>query len=141
VGKCPSCVAGKYQSQAAQTKCIECSAGKFQPTDAQSNCNTCSGGKYGATRGLTTSNCSGLCKEGYYCSSGSKDEAAPADKECGVGTYCEEGSSIPQPASIGVYAYIDGDRKQHNCPEGHKCSNGNKTACSPGKYQPKMKHS
>eukprot|EP00935_MAST-01C_sp_MAST-1C-sp1_P000323 g323.t1 len=127
-------------SERGATLCSQCSAGKYSVSGKYQNeqgkplCKACPGGKFGSAQALKHSDCSGMCKEGHYCPAESK---SATEKVCGVGTYCAPGSSIPQPATVGVW--VDSKGQQHDCPAGYKCSAGNKTACSRGEYQDKTK--
>jgi hypothetical protein len=64
-------------------------------------CKPCAAGRYGAQAGLTSSACSGLCAEGYYCPMGSASSTAfPCG---GAHVYCPLGSPRPIPAAAGRF--------------------------------------
>jgi hypothetical protein len=61
----------------------------------------CAQGHYGDERGLITPNCSGLCRQGYYCPEGSSRDT---QEVCGgTGFYCPTGSYVPTAVSKGYY--------------------------------------
>ena len=86
-----SCGAGTYYNAASCT-CTICPTGHYCPgqTDKPIEC-PC--GTYGATQGLKGPECSGLCKEGYYCLAGS---TTPTQIACSAGYICPSGSCGPQ---------------------------------------------
>ena len=58
----------------------------------------CDAPRYGNVQGLTSPECSGVCRAGYYCPAGStSDTAFP----CGAGNYCPPGSGAPTPLPQG----------------------------------------
>ena len=64
-------------------------------------CRACPAGRYGATEGLETSDCSGICTEGYFCAAGSvtsTQEACDAPH-----AHCPRGTAEPR---ITVAGYI-----------------------------------
>lgn len=113
-------------------------------------------------QGLTNSNCSGLCLEGYYC-----EEAATRRDElpCGAANvYCPTGSFEPTVVSIGYYTTgacscrlvvsvrrcacpltrscvreagnVDEQTRYNHtiCPLGMYCLDGVRIECPPGRY-------
>lgn len=61
----------------------------------------CPGGYYGDTFGLSSSYCSGLCEEGFYCPEGSTSARAYA---CGgPNFFCPRGSRAPISVTLGYY--------------------------------------
>lgn len=63
-----------------------------EPTIATSSrCKKCPAGRYGATMGLETSDCSGVCEEGYWCKEGSVSPFSDACNE--PNTHCPRGTS------------------------------------------------
>lgn len=56
----------------------------------------CPAGRYGSEEGLNSSTCSGRCRAGYFCPTGS---TSPTQEPCGIGDtpaeyYCEEGTPV-----------------------------------------------
>ena len=96
-----------------------CPAGTFSnrtgQTDA-SECLPCPGGYYCDSTDLTAS--TGLCREGWYCSSGSASATPekPSDGggPCKPGFFCPEGSPFQIPCSSGQYC----DREKLAAPSG-----------------------
>lgn len=99
----------------------------------------CGAGRYGSTRGLTTSACSGLCKEGYFCNTMS---TTPTQHPCGTNAsiYCPRGSKEPMTVSEGYYtlgghdAENQGRTMERLCPRGEYCVAGERYACPSGSY-------
>ena len=66
----------------------------------------CPPGRYGTSYGLSSSNCSGVCKEGYYCPQGS---TLATQLPCGdPSLFCLEGVWKPMKASLGYYTIGNG---------------------------------
>jgi hypothetical protein len=84
----------------------------------------CPSGTYGSEEGLSNPNCSGQCKQGYWCSSGS---TSATQNECPAGYYCIEGSTNN-----------DGPVPPIKCPAGYYCPSATATplACPEGNYCP-----
>lgn len=59
---------------------------------------SCPVGRYGNVSGLITSNCSGVCEDGYHCPEGS---ISSQQEQCPAGYYCVSGSIIACP--VGRY--------------------------------------
>ena len=101
----------------------------------------CGGGVYGATKGLSSSQCSGLCEAGYFCNGTS---STPRQFKCQDSTvYCPEGSSLPTPVSVGYYSLSEsissgmdgsGATREILCPRGEFCINGKRHICEGGLY-------
>ena len=110
---------------------------------------------YGNGKGLSTSSCSGLCKEGYYCPVGS---VSARQHSCGsnrADQYCPQGSAQPSVTAKGYYAVasddiyeedfqvsllepaakaIGGYTSQEICPRGSYCQRGVAYLCPAGRY-------
>ena len=100
----------------------------------------CASGYFGNSTGLTTSQCSGMCKDGYYCESGSTRDD---QHECGsVDKYCPAGSETPLVVPDGYYSgpedASETTRSEKTiCPAGYYCVGGEKFECgSVDKYCP-----
>jgi hypothetical protein len=128
---CKICTLGSFCQGGERVACNE---GTFSDTEGAKRCPSCPAGRYGSEEGLSSTNCSGLCHEGFFCPSASTSGTLEQNK-CEAGTFCPAGSAIPQPTSIGVW--VDKSHKLWACPPGFKCSGGSKTACSAGSYQDK----
>ena len=64
---------------------------------------------YGGSRGLSSSDCSGLCQAGYYCPVGS---VSRREHTCGsnrADQYCPQGSAQPSITSMGYYSVANND--------------------------------
>ncbi|DAZ92498.1 TPA: hypothetical protein N0F65_012728 [Lagenidium giganteum] len=107
----------------------------------------CPAGTYGATSGLSTPECSGKCRAGYYCPSyPSPPSTSPTQFECGnVTLYCPEGTgNAPLPVLGGFFSIGAGDNTgdqrnttrtaQQRCPRGHYCRNAIVIRCPVGTY-------
>lgn len=98
----------------------------------------CPKGSYGLTRGLSSSNCSGLCSKGYYCPE--DGSIYNETEECGsADVYCPyEGMINPLKIPRGYYGYggnnITTKTNISICPLGHYCINGEKYVCESGLY-------
>ena len=95
----------------------------------------CASGYFGNSTGLTTSQCSGMCKDGYYCESGSTRDD---QHECGsVDKYCPAGSETPLVVPDGYYSgpedASETTRSEKTiCPAGYYCVGGEKFECPAG---------
>jgi len=106
--------AGKYLiSTPTECRYVECPVGHYCPgsnpdenPDPQPDPNYPSGvmicpcGNYGSTTGLATYNCSGKCKEGYYCPQGSITDTGKTSEQgqehaCTAGQLCQQGTCNP----------------------------------------------
>ena len=110
----------------------------------------CPSGSYGDTTELVQPVCSGLCREGYFCDSGS---TSPTQSKCSVrvvaalasSVFCPEGSSTPQDVDDGHYSVPGGGggtaTGQSRCEPGYFCVQGVKQACGDiSKYCPAGKN-
>lgn len=90
----------------------------------------CPGGRFGAATGLATSECSGLCGAGYYCSEGSvSSQAFKCDRSDAI---CPPGSALPRPVQPGYYS-VDG-YAETLCEPGYYCEAGRRTPCLGGRF-------
>ena len=88
-----------------------CPAGEYMDTRITSankptmECRQCAPGRYGSTEGLTSSFCSGICREGYYCQAGA---TTATQFPCGgEHVYCPRGSGAPVPAAAGRHTVFE----------------------------------
>ena len=106
----------------------------------------CPARHYGSSKGLSSSECSGLCKAGYYCPVAS---ISGREHTCDItrsDRYCPEGSARPLATADGFYAVASDKQKdvedlqalllepaanvapgyvsQEVCPRGSYCLNG-----------------
>lgn len=110
---------------------IRCPSGTFNSlTQGQniSSCVDCTPGYY--CYGTGRSSESGLCSEGFYCTSGSR-ESKPIDKSygsiCPEGYYCPSGTSSPFECPKGTFLPSDGGSSSNDC-----------LSCLPGYYCPEI---
>jgi hypothetical protein len=105
----------------------------------------CAAGLWGGVEGLSTEQCSGECREGYYCPESS---ISPTQVVCGNSTvFCLAKASLPTKVLEGFYgthAVVYQGRKSLNdpnnrtlsaqlpCEPGYYCSGGIKQPCRPG---------
>lgn len=124
---------------------IMCPTGYYCPGDGRRY--KCHPGTYSNILNVSSPACVGLCKEGYYCESGS---SSPTQFECGSSNvFCKRGSTKPTPAHSGFYTIHTGpdagakllwDKKNSTmsaeipCEPGYFCQNGIKIPCPPGTY-------
>ena len=85
------------------------------------------------TQFQTSSECKGLCPEGFFCPTRSTLEA----QLCPVGHFCPLGSSLPRPCSPGRYSSRRGLAAEDDCmwcPAGSSCTGGTShpSVCTPG---------
>ncbi len=95
----------------------------------------CPAGKYGDARGLATSDCSGDCREGFYCPTNSSH--AGQFKCGGSDVYCSAGVGAPIPVSAGYYSTGGSPitrPAQTTCPPGSYCEGGVDRLCPAGRY-------
>lgn len=119
-----SCISGEYCYEASITP-ILCPKGSYCPNGV--DILPCPSGRYGNLMGLSTSNCSGLCLRGYYCSEGSTNSRSSV---CPAGRYgsvkglssslcegpCSEGYYCP-PKSTNSSMVACGENARY-CPQG-----------------------
>jgi hypothetical protein len=98
----------------------------------------CPASTYGSTFGLTSSSCSGYCREGYTCPVGS---TSATQVPCGLdqSVYCPFASSQNVIIPPGFYATLNGTittRSSYlSCPPGYFCpGDGSKQLCPAGRY-------
>ena len=108
-------------AQGSNSKSVQCPQGSFCPP-ASNKYFLCPAGFFGASPGLTNAVCSGLCNAGricdagstspngqrscpagYYCIAGTSSSGAITPIQCPEGSYCPEGSKLPQQCPDGVY--------------------------------------
>jgi hypothetical protein len=107
----------------------------------------CPGGTYGSAEGQSSSICSGVCPEGWYCPVGSVQpfqfSCISAHNAAGGRTatlYCPEGSTRPLHTAQGYYAVSPhfeeggGFGGQKVCPRGSYCIEGMRHLCPAGRY-------
>jgi hypothetical protein len=140
--RCGSCYSGPYfrcSTEAYDSTCASrycsidgycaasprCDTGlymdlSFRPTSASGvgsggpamRCVPCPAGRYGDTPGLIGAQCSGTCREGFYCPVGS---TSPTQHPCGhAGVFCPPGSGSPIAASAGRRTVSDADNRVNN---------------------------
>ena len=103
----------------------------------------CPSGNYGATIGLKSSDCSGLCEEGFYCEAGS---TSPRQKSCPLDPrfYCPRGSKGPMRTGLGWFAinnrgtFGGGYGGEKQCTPGYYCIDGLRHSCATGRYGNRM---
>jgi len=95
----------------------------------------CPAGKYGSLSGLSTSECSGDCQEGFYCPTNSSDSQ---QFKCGdTDFYCPTGVGAPISVSTGYYSTGGAPitrPAQTICPPGSYCVDGVDRLCPAGRY-------
>lgn len=99
----------------------------------------CPVGRFGNSEGLTNSNCSGLCPEGWICKLGT---TSPHSYPCLADPkiFCPQGSSHSFKTFQGYYAIQShvqeggGYGDQSPCPTGTYCSGGIRYSCPAGRY-------
>jgi hypothetical protein len=95
----------------------------------------CLSGYFGNVSGLTSPQCSGMCRAGYYCVSPS---TSAMQHECGSpAVYCPAGSGEPRVASPGELT-IGGTnstrQSTEHCPSSLYCVNGTSSLCPAGRF-------
>ena len=111
-----NCLYDGYDASCASKHCTAagtcgplppCPAGQFaSPSLSESGlpkatCTPCAPGRYGAIPGLVSSQCSGLCREGYFCPRGS---VSATQEVCGdVAVFCPVGSGAAVSAGAGRF--------------------------------------
>jgi len=122
-----------------------CPLGSYCPGDGRKY--LCPEGTYADVEGETSSQCSGLCDRGYYCTGGSKSKQ---QYKCGsANVYCPIGSAQPTPVHEGFYSVFTGvdagaqqlwDQQNSTasaelpCEPGYYCVKGIKYPCPPGTF-------
>lgn len=96
----------------------------------------CPSGRYGSTAGLSEASCSGPCREGFYCPTGSTSAAQVA---CGGdAVFCPTGSGLPLTVAAGYYTAGGKDNTtrtaERKCEPGSYCSAGVRRLCSGGRW-------
>lgn len=108
----------------------------------------CPPGTYGNTTGLSSIDCSGVCRPGYYCPAGSTSEE---EIPCGSYQYCPKGSSFSRFVRHGYYTTISNQTfndkseyqemkplnrqsQEYECEMGHFCHRAVRYPCFPGTY-------
>ena len=95
----------------------------------------CPAGKYGSETGLSTAECSGDCREGFYCPTNSSDHE---QFKCGeTDVYCPTGVGAPIPVETGYYSTGGAPitrPAQSQCPPGSYCEEGVDRLCPAGRY-------
>ena len=107
-------------SSSTRTHQLECERGHYCTGGVMV---ICPAGTYGFTKGLSTSDCSGPCPDGYYCVAGATDVGDGTIKLCGsAAVYCPSGSGLPQLVSTGFYS--DGSLEEDRRPHQTECEAG-----------------
>ena len=121
-----------------------CEAGSYCQTGVKTPCPP---GRYGSGTALYREECTGLCREGYWCGAGSTEATPHACSEGypkdGIGkfeVYCPAGSEMPTVALKGHYTTPRGSDKatgQRECEAGFYCRDGVRKRCGDvSKYCP-----
>ena len=120
--------------------------GKINVRDSQRECpkgsycvdgvkRLCPAGTYGGSTGLTSAECSGKCRQGYFCKIGASSDT---ESKCGnPKVYCPLGSFSPTIVSNGYYTITGGPLTRSNqtiCQPGYYCTKGIRRKCPAGKY-------
>ena len=134
------CPEGEY-CELGTTNPTPCSIGTWSNSTGlatQSECQDCIGGHYCDSLGQTQP--TGLCSEGYYCSSGAST-STPTDgvtgDQCTAGHYCPNGTTVPIQCAAGTYMQGLGASSCLPCTAGFFCIDGyNLTICPVGYYCP-----
>ena len=135
-----NCPFGYYCPEGTGDNWQPCSVGTYSNLSGLASvieCQPCPGGYHCSGTALTSP--SGLCSEGYYCTSGSP-VATPTNYSlnvtvnsclewpeavgdiCPMGHYCIAGSSNPIPCPAGSYGPVDGLDECIPCPAGFYCT-------------------
>lgn len=126
------CPAGRFCPNGTITIPPSCPEGSYSTQTGlkdKSECTLCQGGKYCSIPGLTAPD--GVCKPGYYCTSGALNETGGLGELGGVtglcpnGHYCLPGTVYPLQCPPGTFSPDFGNNSPQNCQN-----------CSPGKYCP-----
>ena len=138
-----SCPGGSYAPEAGMsscTTCSECAPGRIVVSNCTAtedqDCEACPPGTYTNSSEPNARRCL-PCPEGYFCLRGTA-EPAP----CGsAALFCPRGSQNATAVASGYYSVpedvSEGLRTgQAECPAGHACVGGIKTACTAGEVQP-----
>lgn len=147
------CPAGSYCPQNS-TVPLPCPPGTYNPitglTDV-SECLPCDNGYFCFGYGLTRP--TGRCHGGFYCNRGNQDPAPYSGVHfdtarglmiggdiCPQGTFCGNGTWLPNACAAGTYAQSVGQTECDLCPAGYFCD-GNTTTyhqspCPPGYFCP-----
>mmetsp|Transcript_22905 Transcript_22905/g.47502 ORF Transcript_22905/g.47502 Transcript_22905/m.47502 type:complete len:806 (-) Transcript_22905:6-2423(-) len=96
----------------------------------------CGAGRYGERRRETSSLCSGVCDEGYYCPTASSSKR---ENKCGgADLFCPSNSSTPTRVLENYYTNEevgeDVRSSQSICPPGYYCQGGRRYKCAKGYY-------
>lgn len=138
---CIPCPAGKYSSGAYfvpnRLPCVTYAPLGYYTTAGSTKPIKCPGGRYGSSIGLGTFECSGPCRDGYFCPSGStQSDMYP----CGGATYyCPLGNAMRFSINTGFYSGPEGTNEryryeQHPCGFGTYCIDGRRYPCPAGRY-------
>ena len=137
---CPAghfCEAGSAQGDPCP---IGTYSGSTQNVDVN-DCTDCPSGSYCNETGLSAP--SGLCSEGFICTSSSITPTPPGDVTggpCSAGHFCPEGTPLEVPCNAGTYANLTGQSSCTECPEGYFCVAGStnyvSSPCPAGYYCP-----
>ena len=128
-----SCPKGHYcPSKTTYGEQYPCPSGTYNSLLGQTSssaCKSCDKGKYCMLPG--SDSVTGLCSEGYYCSSGAK-VSNPTDGTtgdiCSIGNYCPEGSYEETACDAGKYCNQEGLAEPNgDCFDGYYCVSGAST--------------
>ncbi|XP_061449372.1 neurogenic locus notch homolog protein 4-like [Rhineura floridana] len=127
IQECQSCPPGKFCSSpglAAPTGTYSSNQGMSSHTD----CRVCDGGKFCLYH--NSSDITGQCWEGYYCTQGSDRPNPEAQLNghagpCPSGHYCPRGTAVPKPCPVGTFATrtkLSSEAECSPCLPGHYCN-------------------
>jgi len=114
------CPPGHYCSEESSVP-TGCPSGTFSSTTGNPNvsyCVLCTEGHFCAGIGLSMPD--GECLGGYYCPRG-QEIADPSNFTCPRGTFCINGSNIPEKCPRGYYQPEIGKSSCLSCPSGYFC--------------------
>jgi hypothetical protein len=150
---CPACSAGYFCPQTSVNE-TECGQGFYSDSSA-SSCLTCPAGTYCSSNSTSldnilndggswarSSDLSGICFNGTYCSAGMKRVPDLLRDACPSGYYCEAGTTYPVPCPAGRYSTVSGQDEISDCqytPAGFYSTSASSNVsglCEPGYYCP-----